>query len=423
MIPYSQRKNTTSRISLARILFEDEGGGDYATGSGSDNSSGLEGYTGGYGGGGGGGGESSGLKKAFIDPFKTLFGALGYSIEKVVNASYYFAKKILVNIPRLFNPVTPLIFDDIRDEEKAAYGRLDKRYAEVLKQVNENLKNNDIKAFAFLLAPQQVLTAAFVATSPKIAWKTANVLTGNKLNDLVTTVKNAYYSTPGEQRSQERIQQLIRQYEENSGRTGRQPLEENRAQRAKQGQVTSEEFFAKFFPLFQEYVNRETQPAIESIQNIGEESIKELFNKINAKAIAVEAALAKKTPEEFASAVGTDINTLKSQIDKAIDDTINAKGKKPKGDQQQTPAQNPEKTKEEVAKQEETRKKVAAQINAMVLGQLKSNYINKIRDDLIKSENTLTVLKNIVPKELTGEIVRIIANIDRLLNNIKKPMV
>lgn len=196
-------KNTTSRISLVKILFENEGG-DYSAeqniGSLYDSSAGM----------GGGGGNVSEFYETFVTPFVNLVKAFGYGIEKSIRAGYFFAKKILVNFPRLFNPLTPLIFDDIAAEEKASYIGLDERYSETLKYIKTQLQNNDLKAVAFMMYPSQVLGAKLMQKGPKFAYGAINGLSGGVLE----RVRDAYNSLPAQQRQQETIRILVQQARE-----------------------------------------------------------------------------------------------------------------------------------------------------------------------------------------------------------------
>ncbi len=395
MTPNNQKRNIISEISLAKILFEEEGGGDYSTPS--DIGSFYSGTgDGGYG--GGGGGSVGEFYKTFVAPFGTLFGALGYSTEKIANAAYYFTKKILVNIPRLFNPVTPLIFDDIKDEEKASYKRLDQRYAAVLKEVNQQLKNTDIKALAFLYAPQSILAGTFITKTPKVAYKVLNVLTGNKVNDLITNVKNAYYSIPRQQRSKERIEQLVRFYSE-SDRSTNEKLDEQYIFEKATKPLGNDTFLATFYGFFKKPIENMAEPALQQIQAVGKESVETLISKIKTKLGEVEVALKKTNPKDFAEAAGVkDINSLKTNIEKAVNDTLAKQNQTKKSDE------NVEKTKDQIL----------AQINQQVLGQLKQSYINSIKTDLSNSRSKLQQLSVSVP-DYKQQIEEILKEIDNLL--------
>ncbi len=188
---------------MVKILFENEGG-DYSAeqniGSLYDSSAGM----------GGGGGNVSEFYETFVAPFTNLVKAFGYGIEKSIRAGYFFAKKILVNFPRLFNPLTPLIFDDIAAEEKASYIGLDERYSETLKYIKTQLQNNDLKAVAFMMYPSQVLGAKLMQKGPKFAYGAINGLSGGVLE----RVRDAYNSLPAQQRQQETIRILVQQARE-----------------------------------------------------------------------------------------------------------------------------------------------------------------------------------------------------------------
>jgi hypothetical protein len=192
-----------SKISLAEILFEDDGGGDYGSEINTGISAGM------YGGGGGG---VKAFNSTFVQPFLDIFRTGQYAVERSGKAVQSFAAKILVNFPRVFMPSRPLIFKEMRDEEKAAYARMDKRYAEVLERNNAALGNKDIKAILFLLNPSAYLGVSLLQKSPKIAFETLNTLSGNTLQDLISDIKIAYNSLPEVQRRNLRVQKFIDRY-------------------------------------------------------------------------------------------------------------------------------------------------------------------------------------------------------------------
>lgn len=197
------KKENLKMIKLYNFIFE-EYGDDIGGGGYSDFSA--------YGSIGGGGVDI--FKKTFVDPFFDIFKTGQYAVEKATSSIFYFAKKLLVNFPRLFSPSKPLIFDEIRDQEKAAFARMDKRYSEILQRNAEALENKDFKLILFLLNPKAALSVKLLQKSPKMAFNILNTFSGNKLQDLVSDIKSAYYALPAVQRRNLRVQKYIEKYKE-----------------------------------------------------------------------------------------------------------------------------------------------------------------------------------------------------------------
>jgi hypothetical protein len=92
----TRKTQKEENLSLYKYIFEeygdDSGGGDYSSGGSM------------------GGGGVNLFKQTFIDPFFDIFRSGQYAAERTGNAVFFFAKKLLVNFPRLFSPTKPLIF-------------------------------------------------------------------------------------------------------------------------------------------------------------------------------------------------------------------------------------------------------------------------------------------------------------------------
>lgn len=429
MKPYNERlKNTTSRSSLAKILFEEDGGDGGAYEAGGEVSfSGMRH--------GGGSGSVQMFHKAFIEPFHTLLQAIGYSVEKTANAAYYFAKKIIVNIPRLFNPATPLIFDDIRDEEKAAYQRLDKRYADTLQKIQENFNNKDLKAIAFMLYPSQMLSLTLLKKAPEVSYRTLNTLSGNKISDFVENVKQAYYSLPAQRRSRERIAALVRRYEEADRREAERKkfrttniadapsgysgygydynysgtsaddymLEEKKINVSKERTLTNEEFLPIAFEMFPERFKKFLEPAFEKIKTTGQEAMENIIEKTEENLKAIDAVIASKDAQSYSVATGVDVN----KILKLVDDNM----KRALKEMPDVEKLEPEK-RQELEKAIEMSKK---EIEKQTFEALKKDYLENQKTYLesvkVQFED---LLKTQLPMDLKNKVEEILRKVNKL---------
>ncbi len=403
---------------MAKILFEDDGGGggDYATGGDPGISS--MGMSGGYG--GGGYGSVGDFYKTFVEPFKTVIGAFGYGTEKIVKSLYFFAKKILLNIPRLFNPLTPLIFDDIRDEEKAAYASLDQRYAEILKSINEGMQNRDLKAIAFMLYPSQVLGAKLLQKGPGFAYNTANALTGGAL----ARIKQVYDSLPAQERSRQRVAELIRQEQEAarsasdmaSSRRG-YSLEEvvrilTEQQQAEQPQ---QEDPGKFFKMIMDINPQFIQDALTSFsaatQAAGNQAINEIISKAEKNIEKIKKVAKSKNLDEFCEASGLDKNIIlqeiETQTENALKTEIEKAIKKAKKDEKKEPP-TPQKIKD---LEEELKPIIKEQIKNQVFNALKTDYMQKQELEKVKSIFRPFLEDQNIPENTKAKIKTLIQNI------------
>ncbi len=423
------KKNTISKISLSNIIFEQDGDGDGGGDSGaygsSISSSDYGGYydTYGYGGGGGGGITPQHWYNTFIAPVKNVLDILGYATEKSALAGYFFGKKILLNIPRLFSPIKPLIFNEIADEEKAAYLRLDKRYASALDELNKNFNNRDLKAVAFLYSPWTFLTRQFITKTPVLAYRTLNVLSGNKLSDFVSTVRNEYNALPSQQRRRARVAQLVKYHEKedreaaerisgsSSGSRRRRDYDDainesinisEKVPNEISEEAENEVFFLAMPELFLNSIDNiivpYMEPALRKMHETGKEALENITKNTEKKLDKMERILNSETLENYIRAAG--IN--KSRIDTFVDKTIDEMFKKLKDD----------KDDKEITKSEKAMLKdqVEDQIFSTIKAQLKIKY----RSQLLSLKNQFDI--DFPSSAFSLEIERILQRIDNLLN-------
>lgn len=388
------QRGITSKISLAKILFEEDGGdgGDYSS----------------YGSGEGGASKSE-FYKTFIGPVADLFKAFGYTTERITNSVYYFAKKILLNIPRLFNPATPLIFKDIADEERAAKERIGKRYASVIEDLKNFNKFSDLKVMAFMLAPQQIIGAVFLKNAPVVAYKAANTLSGNKINDFVSNIKNAYYSQPAQYRSKRRIAELIRQYEDQERRsTGSRigesvgtinsiDLLENLLLEKKQKEVIPNNVFFQWIlevdpTIFDEML----QPAFNAIKQSGQQAITAVTQDLSGYINKINAVRSSKNLEEFCNATGIDKNQILDLIEKSTEEALEKQIAEILKKEKQKELTEDEKNK--------LKSEISSQIYNEVFSSLKKDYLNKQNLSSVKTQLSTLLTDPNVPNEIKAEI-------------------
>lgn len=428
------KKNTISKISLSNIIFEQDeggggdGGGDTGSHGGTTSSSDYGGYydTYGYGGGGGGGITPKQWYDTFVAPVKNLLDILGYATEKTSLAGYFFGKKILVNIPRLLNPATPLIFDEIADEEKAAYLRLDKRYASALDELNKNFNNRDLKAFAFLYSPYTFITRQLITKTPVLAYRLLNTFSGNKLSDFISTVRNEYRSLPSQQRRRSRVAELVKYHEredrkaaerisgKSSGSRSRSDYDDDSlyesanifevASKEVSEETENEAFFSAMPELFLSTINNiivpYMEPALTNMQKIGKEALENIIGRTEKKLDTIEKILDSETIESYARAAGLNKSKINSFIDKTVDEMF----EKIKDDNSDKEMSISEKTM--------IRDQIENQIFSTAITQLKSQY----RSQLLSLREQFDV--DFPPSDFSLEIERIRQRIDNLLNKI-----
>lgn len=328
------KKENAKTIKLFNFIFE-EYGDDIGGGGYSDFSA--------YGSIGGGGVDI--FKKTFVDPFFDIFKTGQYAVEKATASIFHFAKKLLVNFPRLFSPSKPLIFDEIRDQEKAVYARMDKRYSEILQRNLEALENKDFKLILFLLNPQAALGMKLVQKSPKAAFNILNTFSGNKLQDLVSNIKAAYYALPAIQRRNLRVQKYIEKYKESDEKNAKHlpkstvpdgaaymsygadyyssygnntsgPIDENMES---QNYEPTEKDFLEAGLLYLERNPQKKQEifgeAISKIQPIGNE----LFNSLINKFTQIKKA---SSLDEYSKLTGANLTVAKQEMDKIINEEL-----------------------------------------------------------------------------------------------------
>lgn len=370
------------------------------------------------GGGGGGYGGVGDFYNTFVAPVKNVLSAFGYGTEKIIKSFYYFAKKILVNIPRLFNPLTPLIFDDIRDEEKAAYASLDQRYSETLKYLNEQLKNNDLKAVAFMLYPSQVLGAKLLQKGPKMGYNLVNTVTGGAL----ARIKQAYDSLPAQERSRQRVAELIRQEQDasrsSSGRasSGRGYSLDEIVIRLTENQTEPEisspaEFLKIVNNVNPEFISNAINEFSQAINPAGEEAINGIIKKVKGRVGEITSKVkATKNLDEFCEATNLNKNEIlvevKTQLEKELKTKIDEIEKKAKDEKKEplTPQQKKE-------LEEKLRPTISQQIENQIFNNLKNNFSNSESIKNFLNQIFLPLLddKN-VPKDTKTKINKLIQN-------------
>ncbi len=423
-------KNTKSKMLLNRVIFEqdggDGGGSDVGGSSGGDSSININysgghpdssshgyGYYGyGYGHGGGGYGSVKDFYEGLVEPVKDLLSLVfGFGVERISNSIYYAAKKVVLNIPRLFNPATPLIFDDIRDEEKAAYHRIDVRYADTLKEISGWTKNRDLKAIAFMLNPSVMLSAKFIKGAPKAAYRTANVLSGNKIDDFVTRVKESYYALPSQQRSRRRIAELIRKYDSEDKKAaarirGEEPalssripsggyydydyLEEEKKASSKEELPSNVMFYQTALALFPEVFEEILKEPFEEIKDSGEEAIKNIVKSAKNNIEKIKKVMRTKNLKEFSLATGINELDIIKSIEDSTENILKTKVK--------------DLSKVDDDKKEELKEIISKQIYNQVFNSLKQDYLSIQNIKSIKSELEPLLTDDEIPEEIKKEV-------------------
>jgi hypothetical protein len=327
----SREQENKNKIKLFDFIFEEYG--DDIGGGSSDFSA--------YGSIGGGGVDI--FKKTFVDPFIDIFRSGQYAAEKITGSIFYFAKKLLVNFPRLFSPSKPLIFNEIRDQEKAAFLRMNKRYAEVLKKNAEALQNKDFKLMVFLLNPKAILGAKLIQESPKAAFNILNTFSGNKLQDLASDIKSAYNSLPDVQRRNLRVQKYVEKYQKDDEKNKKisqkstvpdgasymsygadyhysSGMDYDSYINEEQNQNTPTE--RDFLEAALIYLNKNPQikqemfgKVIEELKPVGNELFKNLMQKF-------EAIKKASSLEEYSKLTGANLSAAKQEMDKIINSEL-----------------------------------------------------------------------------------------------------
>lgn len=369
-----KRKINEENLSFYKFIFE-----EYGDDSGSGGYSGFSSY--------GGGSTSTGgvtaFKQTFIDPFFDIFRSGQYATERAGNAVFFFAKKLAKNFPRLFSPTKPLIFSEIRDEEKAAILRMNKRYSEVLEKNANALENKDAKLMLFLLNPKAVLGYKFAKTAPKAAWEIANTVSGNRLQDLVTSIKQAYNELPAVQRRNLRVQQYVQKYKIQDEKDKKTSLkttvpdggsyinnyshnsfenydsatinEENKPQFT----PSENDFFEAAMIYLDKNPDKKNEifgAGIQELTSAGKLLVDNLVKKFEQVKVA-------QTLEAYSAATGADLNKAKQELNSII----NAELQKEKD----------QKVKSEISS---SFQQIKSQIEPQLLDSLKTDYLNNLKE-------------------------------------------
>lgn len=173
-------KQHQQKISLTKLIMEDEGGGggDYG---GDSSLSGIQGdyYDSlGMGGGGshGGGFKDDVLYKAFIQPFTDIVQTSLWALKTLSTKAKYFIVSQIDAIIGLLNPFYASDYESYRKKEITELGKLNNKYAEVLKRNVHYLYDHDLWGIAYVLDPSLMLGSKVIQNIPSLVKELTSLL-------------------------------------------------------------------------------------------------------------------------------------------------------------------------------------------------------------------------------------------------------
>jgi len=243
-------------------------------------------------------GSQDALKNIFISPFtdvvKTVAGKTGETSVKTQT----LLKSVFETLATSLVPSLSSDYDKIFASEQRQLEKLKQEYKPVYDATWESLQDKDVKFLAMLYSPKLFFAADFIQKFPAAALSSISILSGGRLDGVLSKIKNAFHITKGA--SSGKDDSSYNNYE-SSNRRGSRLVEADDEAKPKKNIVdvlSSEKIVNAFLN------SPETQRAQQAAQKIVQDALTQAYN--TAKGVADA-----KSVEDLSKITGKQIDLSK----------------------------------------------------------------------------------------------------------------
>ena len=126
------------------------------------------------------------LYNIFVKPFSDVVKVTAGKTKEMSARAQTSLKVAYEALATTLVPILKDNYDDIFEEESRELDKIKSQYADVYKATWESFQKADFLVAAFMYRPDLFLTAAFIKKSPKVALNLASILSGGRLDSIIS---------------------------------------------------------------------------------------------------------------------------------------------------------------------------------------------------------------------------------------------
>lgn len=130
-------------------------------------------------------GSDKDLYNVFVKPFTDVAQTVAGKTKELSAQAQTLAQVVMKNVVSILLPGIKQDYEQVFAKNKEAVDRIKSQYKSVYDATWTALKDNDVVACAFFMAPEATITAAVFQEAPQAAIKLASILTGGSMDSFL----------------------------------------------------------------------------------------------------------------------------------------------------------------------------------------------------------------------------------------------
>jgi hypothetical protein len=135
------------------------------------------------------------LKKTFLDPFLDVGKTISGKSQETSVKAQTLLKSAFETIGSTLIPSLSSDYKDIFDAEQRQIEKLKQQYKPVYDATWNSLMDSDVQFLAMLYSPKMFFAADFLQKAPASVMKAASILSGGRLDGVLSKIKNVFHIT------------------------------------------------------------------------------------------------------------------------------------------------------------------------------------------------------------------------------------
>lgn len=128
------------------------------------------------------------MYKIFVKPFTDVVKVAAGKTKEMSTRTQTVLNVAFQSVATTLVPVLKDTYDEVFADEHKSLEKIKSEYASTYGETWEAFQKSDFMLAAFMYRPDLFLTGAFIKKSPKVALKLASILSGGKLDNVISTL-------------------------------------------------------------------------------------------------------------------------------------------------------------------------------------------------------------------------------------------
>lgn len=137
------------------------------------------------------------MYKIFVKPFTDVVKVAAGKTKEMSTRTQTVLNVAFQSVATTLVPVLQDTYDEVFADEHKSLEKIKSEYAAVYGETWEAFQKSDFLLAAFMYRPDLFLTGAFIKKSPKVALKLASILSGGKLDSIISSLTSKGRSNEG----------------------------------------------------------------------------------------------------------------------------------------------------------------------------------------------------------------------------------